>query len=384
MNIERVVSTNLHRRPISAMIQEHRRTARVLEKRRQESSTSSARTKAAGFTLVELLVVIAIIGVLVALLLPAVQAAREAARRTQCINNLKQMGIAIANHEAAKKVYPPGSTGCRGRVGGGCPCRDIDGPSGNETRKQQHAASGFVMMLPYLEYSDLYNLGHWEFGTLYYSDASTGGIFNWLNPYKPRFQTSADFKKLYTTRMPIFTCPTSSSEPFCSKCVGSGWEQIEKDEALSSYGLCYGRYNPGNSNRYNAEVMCGADTDSGVFVCGNRKRLKKITDGTTKTIAIGEVKFPDDVGNWCPWAYATYYETLRGTFNSLNEMPSKPIGSTVPHGFPGTNWGDENGAFGSEHAGGANFVFMDGRVDFISDDISANVYQALSTVARGD
>jgi prepilin-type N-terminal cleavage/methylation domain-containing protein len=164
------------------MIQEHRPTAKVLEKRRQESSTSSARTKAAGFTLVELLVVIAIIGVLVALLLPAVQAAREAARRTQCVNNLKQMGIAIANHEAAKKVYPPGASGCF-HYGGPCPCKIIDTANGPETRKQFHRASGFVMMMPYMEGSDLYNLGHWENGTLYYKDGTTGGIFNWVNPY---------------------------------------------------------------------------------------------------------------------------------------------------------------------------------------------------------
>jgi prepilin-type N-terminal cleavage/methylation domain-containing protein/prepilin-type processing-associated H-X9-DG protein len=343
-------------------------------------SRRSGQVLTCGFTLVELLVVIAIIGVLVALLLPAVQAAREAARRTQCVNNLKQMGIAIANHEAAKKVYPPGSTGCRNRVGSPCPCRNLG--TSTETNKQQHSASGFVMMLPYLEESDLYSLAHWEHGTTYYNDATTGGIFNWASPYINLFRNNKDFQKLWMSRPSVFVCPSSSSEPRCSKCVGSGWDPIEKDEGLTNYGLCYGRYDPGASTAYSAATYCGSDTNAGLFVCGHRKRLKKITDGTTKTIAVGEVMLPDNVGNWAPWAYGTLYETLRGTYNSLNELPSR--GSVATHGFPASNWGDENGAFGSEHAGGANFVFVDGRVDFINEDISANVYQALSTIARGD
>src|SRR5947207_3175804 len=113
-----------------------------------------------GFTLVELLVVIAIIGILVALLLPAIQSAREAARRSQCVNNLKQWGLAALNHESALKAFPPGASGCYHKTDPNCPCTDD---------KQCHRASGFVMMLPYMEETALYNLGHWEFGTFTYS-----------------------------------------------------------------------------------------------------------------------------------------------------------------------------------------------------------------------
>jgi prepilin-type N-terminal cleavage/methylation domain-containing protein/prepilin-type processing-associated H-X9-DG protein len=355
------------------VIQEHRRIGLALCKRCQGFSPSPARTTAAGFTLVELLVVIAIIGVLVALLLPAVQAARESARRTQCVNNLKQMGIAIANHEAAKRVYPPGASGCF-HSGSPCPCPFL--PSTAERYKYFHRASGFVMMLPYMEGSDLYSLGHWENGTFYYKDGNTGGIFNWSSVYKTKWYSSPDIVKLATSRPAIVVCPSSSSEPACSKCSGTGWAMLEDKDGLSSYGLCFGRYNL-EEDEYSTETECANKKKSGLFVYAIRKRQKQITDGTGKTIAVGEVKHSDNTNNWCPWAFGAIYESLRSTHNSLNEMPGE--GDFYTH-----SWGKENGAFGSEHAGGANFLFVDGRVEFVGDDISRPIYQAYGTIAGNE
>src|SRR5690242_7162307 len=102
-----------------------------------------------GFTLVELLVVIAIIGVLVALLLPAVQAAREAARRSSCTNNLKQLGLAIVNYESAKKVFPAGRHGCDLAYNPSSGKKNTCGCSTDGTKED--GASAFVEMLPFME-----------------------------------------------------------------------------------------------------------------------------------------------------------------------------------------------------------------------------------------
>ena len=146
-----------------------------------------------GFTLIELLVVIAIIGVLVALLLPAIQAAREAARRSQCGNNLKQIGIAIANFENAHKEYPPAAT--ERMIPLTVPPYYTGDPN------DEKGASGFVMILPYMENSSLYDACDWEHG----------GIWNEGVP-SPSWR-DAQRTEVIQTRPPSYVCPSSVAEP---------------------------------------------------------------------------------------------------------------------------------------------------------------------------
>ena len=124
-------------------------------------------------------------------------------------------------------------------------------------------------------------------------------------------------------------------------------------------------------------VECGIDKNSGLFVYGTRKPLKKVVDGTSKTVAIGETKYPDNTSNWNPWAFGAVYESLRSTWNPLNLEPEQQDAVNQP-------WGKENGAFGSEHPGGANFVYIDSHVEYISDDIDLTIYRALGSIYGND
>jgi prepilin-type processing-associated H-X9-DG protein len=306
--------------------------------------------------LVELLVVIAIIGVLIALLLPAVQAARESARRSQCANNLKQIGLAMHNHLDALGVFPTGSSI---RLGTGpqdapCPIRrgDID----------LHHASGFVMIFPYIEAKILSDMARFDLGGIY----NGGGWY-----YGERMQ-------LVRMRPPVFVCPSSTAEPTCTQCVQvSGWDRTYWEAGTGSYALCQGTYGPRVFPLGQSDVgpiaLCG---NSGMFVYGLPRRASEITDGLSNTFAAGEVKAPHTLDDYSVWAYGSRYESsLRVTTNLLNTTPGKGKVRFEP-------WNSKNnGAFGSEHPQGANFVFGDGHVTFITDNIDYTAYQDFATIA---
>src|SRR5688572_2084307 len=151
-----------------------------------------------GFTLVELLVVIAIIGVLVALLLPAVQAAREASRRASCVNNLKQIGIALANFESAKKKYPQARNSDGAETKTCSACKALP----NNVRLQ--GTSGFVSILPYLEEQGLYDLAKVDKDGIWYW-GSDNALWNaWQDA--PRL-------KMIGMRPQVYVCPSDKSAP---------------------------------------------------------------------------------------------------------------------------------------------------------------------------
>lgn len=307
----------------------------------------------AAFTLVELLVVIAIIGVLVALLLPAVQAAREAARRASCVNNLKQSGLAVLNYESAKRKFPPGRFGCEdatGRTSTPCP-----GGVAANTPEVSNAASGFFMILPYMEGSALYDVVDWE----------TGGIWNEFHNVPAWYDSNPALRAVCLARPPEFVCPS-----FVAEKVVRWWDTYPTMiGATGSYALNNGTNNPTSST--NVPKF----RSDGLFMQTKQVTRKKVLDGMSKTFVAGEVqgRGADAAGSLTLniWSHAVRWGScLRTTYYSVN----------TPYELNTNSFG-QNAAFGSDHPAGANFVFADGHVSFVVDNVDLDTYRAASTIA---
>lgn len=281
------------------------------------------RLKRFGFTLVELLVVIAIIGVLVGLLLPAVQAAREAARRMQCSNNLKQLGLACHNYHDAHKKFPIGH-------------HFVGTPENGTSRGLAYGWS--FALLPYVEQGNLYNQFDTRF-TVFERTITRNGI-------------------LAGTPLATFDCPSDTKPPT----IDLASEAI-RPAATTSYKGINGAYNnyhvPGNA----------AGLNNGVFERDSRGvyGIQNLTDGTSNTAMIGETRWGMNGAN--PRRTRTYLygaadpgsNWARGATECLLINAQRAIN------WPLTNAG--NRTAGSFHTGGAQFVFGDGSVHFISQNI---------------
>ena len=206
-------------------------------------SYSTRRHRRLGFTLIELLVVIAIIGVLIALLLPAVQAAREAARRIQCANNLKQIGLALHSYHASWNSFPVGFLYAYKGV------LPISSPL-------QYRWSALAQMAPYLEQANLYNAINFDFPIAH---KPTGGpsLF-W--PYFPANTTAM------ATHVALFLCPSDGAPAPAS------------DSGPTSYAFCTGDGANGGD---------ATDAD-GAFILGRPQSVASVTDGTSQTAAASE------------------------------------------------------------------------------------------------
>ena len=316
------------------------------------------------FTLVELLVVIAIIGILVALLLPAIQAAREAARRMSCSNNEKQHGVAMQNYHDVHGVYPPARPGPDSttsrqvrHVGEPHNVTRANGGKGHE----RSGASGFVLMLPFIEQQDLYD----EF------DIDNGeGI--WIaQDYVPPGGWRTPRKALAMGERPDFVvCPSSTTLPKTEMPQYQSWAAVP---ATGTYAFCGGHR---GINKFGVNACLVKHLNTGIHLYWTTVSIKKITDGTSKTISVGETIDGHLQNSSSIWTYTLRFaDNYRVTEVALNT----PTG--VESNVAGDNEGDFNGAFVSNHPGGAQFLFGDGHVEFITEDIDLDTYQNLSTIA---
>ncbi|MGD9128727.1 MAG: DUF1559 domain-containing protein [Planctomycetia bacterium] len=301
-----------------------------------------------GFTLVELLVVIAIIGILIALLLPAIQAAREAARRMQCTSRAKQICLATANYESALGYYPPGRVGFDGQPDAAL--------NYTPTTPEKVATSALVMILPYIELDTLYNQFSFE---------GHGGLWG-------RIDEGSDWLTIngpvIANRPKAFVCPSDTTPEFYEDVpIATYYDTGSYKAATGSYAFCMGSMMVTDPPVLGGSVV--KYHNNGVFYFRSKHKTRDITDGLSHTMFLGETTDGHLALTSNIWTRAVHRkDTLRATHYEIN-----------------TNFTDKSsGAFMSKHPGGANFGFGDGHVVFLSETTDINVYQAMSTRANGD
>jgi prepilin-type N-terminal cleavage/methylation domain-containing protein/prepilin-type processing-associated H-X9-DG protein len=316
------------------------------------------RKKSPGFTLVELLVVIAIIGVLVALLLPAIQAAREAARRSQCVNNLKQLGIAMQNYHDTYKKLPRGNVSC---------CW----------------GTWQMSILPFIEQAQL--------GALYQFIPKSQTLFH---PSEYKFDSEAttvtprvNNLTVVKTRVPTLTCP--SDEP----------QTDVQGITFHNYVVNYGTTNHIGLDHLPSSHPSFVQYFPGPFIgndeAGNphpkiEKGFKEISDGLSNTMLASETVQGQngDLRGFTWWGWSAGFETRSAPNTSSSDAlqqsdyckagePNPPCsGQSVNNRF----WA----AARSRHPGGVNVAMCDGSVDYKTDDVDLLAWRAASTMQQED
>ena len=300
-------------------------------------ATGKDRRPPKAFTLVELLVVIAIIGILIALLLPAVQAAREAARRMQCANNLKQLGVAMHNYHSAKQSFPPGTLGKQ--------------PKGASTGWTAPVRTPFcIFLMPYLEESTRHEF--YDYGVHWYLQPTAIGEY-----------------------LSVWHCPSDTSR-----------RQWSANDAFVEYKGNYG-VSWGEGTFYDP-------VQPAAFYIEYGARIRDITDGTSKTLAMMEMLqapaekndpvdrrgriWNDDTG--C-------YQVMTKTLPNTEEPDMSRCVNQPDLAMPCTNSGGSLNDFlaaRSRHPGGVQVLLCDGSTHFVDEEIDLKIWRAHSSRAGGE
>ena len=337
-----------------------------------------------GFTLVELLVVIAIIGILIALLLPAVQAAREAARRSQCLNNVKQQGIALHNYHDVFKCFPPALLNS-GRCASNDPNNCLqDYPEGARNH------TGWVLMLRFLEQGPMAD--QLDFGAA----TNTSDPQQYSNPPIDSDPIAQQNMAVLSARLSVLECP---SHPVAgeNRTVTSATDFYRMQNAKrTSYLFSVGNH----EDRSRAHWRYSADRRRGVFGNNSATNIAHILDGTSNTLAIGEGAGGSQRGgktstNYGPWGLQGTHTCCHGRVIANSDLTYDAVldagrwGSNKPWRADASSPPDSLGrsyawVFNSYHPGGANFALCDGSTRFLSETIDYGVLIRLAFMADGE
>jgi prepilin-type N-terminal cleavage/methylation domain-containing protein len=282
------------------------------------------------FTLVELLVVIAIIGILMAMILPAVQASRESGRRTQCANNVKQVGLSLQLHHNSKGSFPSGAVSKYKTDSSSSWCSSPGDSNGY--------APWTVLILPYIEETAVYNQFNLK---AYFNDAS----FNQIAPNDK------------ITAMPIFQCP-------------SDWGRYQ--ELNSNYWGVAGGGTPACSGN-------GGTRDffvNGVLFVNSMISVAKIRDGASHTFIVGETRY---AGHNMPWSSSGKYDSLAAMVNVTGAREQINLYPEQTYNVPYSSRG-----FSSSHVAGCYFGLADGSVQYVLETVDLLIYQQMADRKDGE
>jgi prepilin-type N-terminal cleavage/methylation domain-containing protein/prepilin-type processing-associated H-X9-DG protein len=316
-----------------------------------------------GFTLIEMLVVIAIIGVLIALLVPAVQKVREAANRIKCQNNMKQIGVALHNYHTLHMVLP----------------------SGGELRTNFVTLGWTVFILPYVEQDPLYR----QFDlTLAWNDTSTSAAHPVSN------------KELARNAPALYYCPSANITRPVPIASGPPASEMLSDGTFPATGHYYGVCGPLGDQpsgipypAYTHTPGAGQSSRSGTLFPNSTVLLEWITDGTSNTIVVGELSYDKAKAGYSLNAGRdTGYRTWTRGANGTSSPDARDSGmcKTVVFAINAMHIASNNGnginhmSFGSNHPFGCNFLFGDGSVRFIDESLNINVLRYLSSRESGE